>query len=321
MKNGAVTKSRPFQSTPSVWRETVSAVVSVAMSDHFNPLPPCGGRPYGTLSEVSDVEFQSTPSVWRETLALAAIRMAIKNFNPLPPCGGRRFSGTVLLSLLSFQSTPSVWRETAASANHGKCLAISIHSLRVEGDPLVQLQSPSKAISIHSLRVEGDYRGVNLAAIKDNFNPLPPCGGRLLPLCVSGFCILISIHSLRVEGDMQRAGERKVRAAFQSTPSVWRETTSWTRPKNRWRFQSTPSVWRETQRATVQCLIVPISIHSLRVEGDMLQIGYYLQTTFQSTPSVWRETPSPAPSREIFGISIHSLRVEGDPLPICQTLQ
>ena len=44
MKNGAVTKSRPFQSTPSVWRETVSAVVSVAMSDHFNPLPPCGGR-------------------------------------------------------------------------------------------------------------------------------------------------------------------------------------------------------------------------------------------------------------------------------------
>ena len=33
-------------------------------------------------------------------------------------------------------------------------------------------------------------------------------------------------------------------------------------------FQSTPSVWRETQILRVKSDLVPISIHSLRVEGD-----------------------------------------------------
>ena len=35
-----------------------------------------------------------------------------------------------------------------------------------------------------------------------NFNPLPPCGGRLNVLDAIVFAILISIHSLRVEGDV-----------------------------------------------------------------------------------------------------------------------
>ena len=55
---------------------------------------------------------------------------------------------------------------------------ISIHSLRVEGDPdTAQRQSP-RYISIHSLRVEGDA-----------FKTFGQCN------------IGISIHSLRVEGD------------------------------------------------------------------------------------------------------------------------
>ena len=57
-------------------------------------------------------EFQSTPSAWRETPIMA-----------LP-----------VLGLTPFQSTPSAWRETAETAGISHTLAISIHSLRMEGD-------------------------------------------------------------------------------------------------------------------------------------------------------------------------------------------
>ena len=134
---------------------------------------------------------------------------------------------------------------------------ISIHSLRVEGD-----QEPRRCdtggalISIHSLRVEGDFYGLQHSLTPLHFNPLPPCGGRHLhpglprsqpnfnplPPCggrrfaqINAIIIVISIHSLRVEGDLYLLSDARARA-FQSTPSVWRETapaitTSW-QPRN-----------------------------------------------------------------------------------------
>ena len=82
-------------------------------------------------------------------------------------------------SSIAFQSTPSAWRETGrytwvASAE----MLISIHSLRVEGDPFARFVILVCVISIHSLRVEGD-----------KCNSIRFVGGS------------ISIHSLRVEGD------------------------------------------------------------------------------------------------------------------------
>ena len=38
---------------------------------------------------------------------------------------------------------------------------------------------------------------------------------------------------------------------------------------------------------------IPISIHSLRVEGDILSARSIKDCIFQSTPSVWRETVAP----------------------------
>ena len=79
-------------------------------------------------------------------------------------------------------------------------------------------------------------------------------------------------------------------------------------------FQSTPSAWRETNCFLCQCCHINISIHSLRMEGDLdvkvLDSGtcgisiHYLRmegdpvgkfqhspvALFQSTPSAWRET-------------------------------
>ena len=101
----------------------------------------------------------------------------------------------------------------------------------------------------------------------------------------------ISIHSLRVEGDLRFFVQALCNPAFQSTPSVWRETVPLSFFDSILVFQSTPSVWRET--CWNHCLIdvLKISIHSLRVEGDSGQFNAVPPDgLFQSTPSVWRET-------------------------------
>ena len=60
----------------------------------------------------------------------------------------------------------------------------------------------------------------------------------------------------------------------------------------------------------------PISIHSLRVEGDGVTPRQQLpRQQFQSTPSVWRETGMIIAAAQVLRISIHSLRVEGDYRP------
>ena len=56
--------------------------------------------------------------------------------------------------------------------------AISIHSLRVEGDRQRSALHVNAVISIHSLRVEGDAASMIGVKFSVNFNPLPPCGGR-----------------------------------------------------------------------------------------------------------------------------------------------
>ena len=211
-----------FQSTPSVWRETVFSVF------------------YGKI-----LPFQSTPSVWRETqrataqcltvlISIHSLRVegdesidiktdAENDFNPLPPCGGRRPILFKLLSKIYFNPLPPCG---------GRHVPTSLATL--------------EKISIHSLRVEGDRRKPCSLYCLLYFNPLPPCGGR--PCCGSAmwnFCS-ISIHSLRVEGDAVSGEDGSFTFEFQSTPSVWRETTSIITSSATNPFQSTPSVWRET---------------------------------------------------------------------------
>ena len=214
-------------------------------------------------------------------------------FNPLPPCGGRHIKRWALtegedISIHSLRVEGDPSYVASLSLN----LPISIHSLRVEGD----WQPPgydtlTAAISIHSLRVEGDEATRKRGGRERHFNPLPPCGGR-----------------------QKQSTPKQKRRAFQSTPSVWRETApvihvtcqcrdfnprppcggrrhgSQGRDGRLYTFQSTPSVWRETGHGQQDCRPYPISIHSLRVEGDRRIL------TMQ----------------EEGAISIHSLRVEGD---------
>ena len=58
---------------------------------------------------------------------------------------------------------------------------------------------------------------------------------------------------------------------------------------------------------------IRISIHALRVEGDVHKCGEVnLRSRFLSTPSGWRATFAKVLCGCILMISIHALRVEGD---------
>ena len=269
-----------FQSTPSVWRETRSCCCSWRSCSYFNPLPPCGGRH-----------------------AFIRLFVAGLHFNPLPPCGGRleEVVDTAIIKL--FQSTPSVWRETIDFTTFKGLYGISIHSLRVEGD----------SCRIGQRIIHGEFQSTPsvwretmlpmiLISIVINFNPLPPCGGRLngnldisgftnfnpLPPCggrpwgqlLSAPHYTISIHSLRVEGDASALFSTSKSSHFNPLP---------------------PCGGRPTADVTPGKEHV-ISIHSLRVEGDAGDL-YRAELTdlFQSTPSVWRETMPSVLANDLLG--------------------
>ena len=168
-----------FQSTPSAWRETQDqgtgkrgteisihslrmegddrkTVVFLPLVISIHSLRMEGDRSEAAMARPT-TEFQSTPSAWRETSLSRLEIYRQSNFNPLPPHGGR----------------PPTERDDK------RRLAISIHSLRMEGDIKRYLITVRRMeISIHSLRMEGDFRSWHCVDRTD-----------------------ISIHSLRMEGD------------------------------------------------------------------------------------------------------------------------
>ena len=139
--------------------------------------------------------------------------------------------------------------------------------------------------------MEGDSTQPFLPFPLRNFNPLPPHGGRPNPQIVFSASVI-----------------------FQSTPSAWRETIAFYFGTQTEKFQSTPSAWRETEVERDPYFELIISIHSLRMEGDIIGGIVFCKSgiisihslrmegdqsillritssgSFQSTPSAWRET-------------------------------
>ena len=101
----------------------------------------------------------------------------------------------------------------------------------------------------------------------------------------------ISIHSLRMEGDNRRQQPQAKASHFNPLPPHGGRLDKITEQDYADLFQSTPSAWRETCRVRTSFLLGDISIHSLRMEGDLV-------------------LPPGHKQREL--ISIHSLRMEGD---------
>ena len=146
----------PFQSTPSAWRETSVGGVRERGSLYFNPLPPRGGRQHSVRVHkpllcisihslrVEGDRRSSYPAVMC-LISIHSLRMegdksdaasvfVLGNFNPLPPRGGRLISGNYFVTILHFNPLPPRGGRRPRAGTGSLARAISIHSLRVEGD-------------------------------------------------------------------------------------------------------------------------------------------------------------------------------------------
>ena len=260
--------------------------------------------------------FLSTPSGWRATRPRQLLQPEAK-FLSTP--SGWRATGkrdNIRPARQIFLSTPSGWRATRRAPRlPGITCVISIHALRVEGDPDTDGDgfpdqyfyprppgggrhqyrvrcNPERKISIHALRVEGDGRHP-LTRLRDrrHFYPRPPGGGRP-----------------RVRLSLRR------RSTFLSTPSGWRATGLVVLiPAHAVDFYPRPPGGGRPPLFSHSPCNTPISIHALRVEGDSLLRRFSKAVLqFLSTPSGWRATARAQRFGRIFCISIHALRVEGD---------
>ena len=135
-----------------------NAKYTIIRKKDFYPRPPGGGRPKNIELCKKGVLFLSTPSGWRATGDDRRRRNADVDFYPRLPGGGRPVALDTTLT------------------HEG----ISIHALRVEGDPeQLQARAGKYVISIHALRVEGDARPSCPPCRQiRHFYPRPPGGGR-----------------------------------------------------------------------------------------------------------------------------------------------
>ena len=148
---------------------------------------------------------------------------------------------------------------------------ISIHALRVEGDIILpRIRYDRRKISIHALRVEGDALRVRMGRSmrQISIHALRVEGD--VSVLTFGLVAIISIHALRVEGDY-RCGIIKCKdKKFLSTPSGWRATNPLL-PEgfDLHYFYPRPPGGGRRDSGNYYPIGKPISIHALRVEGDL----------------------------------------------------
>ena len=231
-----------------------------------------------------------------DSACTATTRYHLRDFYPRPPGGGRLRAHTAI------RSRPP----------------ISIHALRVEGDPDTDGDgfpdqyfyprppgggrhqyrvrcNPERKISIHALRVEGDCCRNNLGVLARYFYPRPPGGGRrFIYADTDSLHLDISIHALRVEGDGRHPLTRlRDRRHFYPRPPGGGRPRVRLSLRRRSTFLSTPSGWRATG------LVVLIPAHA---------VDFYPRPPGGGRPPLFSHSPCNTP------ISIHALRVEGDSL-------
>ena len=153
---------------------------SLAQLTYFNPRPPCGGRRTKTARCRCSNHFNPRPPCGGRLLTPSR-PAAIANFNPRPPCGGRRTNRHTRPGPCRFQSTSSVWRTTEPYDLDSNKITLFQSTSSVWRTTLHDLTAKSNdiGISIHVLRVEDDIIRTNSVGYGGDFNPRPPCGGRL----------------------------------------------------------------------------------------------------------------------------------------------
>ena len=235
----------------------------------FYPRPPRGGRRWPPL---------------KSTLLHG-------DFYPRPPRGGRQEIPYSQYTVKEFLSTPSARRATrkikmllngiiflsTPSARRATFLAIERHDQTI--------------ISIHALREEGDEPKSCTDYTAWDFYPRPPRGGR--PISSIAFCAAVNFYPRPPRGGRLHCTScTRWKRAFLSTPSARRATIPSPPVCRRCSnfYPRPPRGGRLSVPDTID-VIVEISIHALREEGD----------------GVLADLPAVG-----LVISIHALREEGD---------
>ena len=242
---------------------------SIRRMRNFYPRPPRGGRPsHGRFSPFCHAI--SIHALREEgDSASPLLQKDEKDFYPRPPRGGRRSQRAAHLRLLeiSIHALREEGDQRFPSAAL-RPLKISIHALREEGDLKIVSDMVTELISIHALREEGDRLSRSLFSFTLDFYPRPPLGGRPGLFCFKGVNIL-----------------------FLSTPSARRATSSHsprnTEPSD---FYPRPPRGGRPKPVDYKKEDIPISIHALREEGDVVTLAKGLGGGFLSTPSARRAT-------------------------------
>ena len=239
-------------------------------SNHFNPLPPHGGRhvillsgtPTGGIS-IHSLRMEGDSGALSRSvhfhISIHSLRME-GDSNPQ----------NVLHKAYQFQSTPSAWRETIAGGDTYVVIYL------FQSTPSAWRETQSKTIC------ETDF---------GNFNPLPPHGGRPAKQREK-------IRENRFQSTPSAWRETSISVYiihlivyFNPLPPHGGRLYNFDNVFCVELFQSTPSAWRETCLTSVEIPEGTISIHSLRMEGDFpCVVKVACWKIFQSTPSAWRET-------------------------------
>ena len=188
------------------------------------------------------------------------------HFYPRPPGGGRPEKPSCRHRMDRFLSTPSGWRATEISGIDD--VFLNFYPRPPGGGRLLVNDFVMQAM---------------------NFYPRPPGGGRPLRLSLlCGLFLFLSTPSgWRATALVARTA---ILTTFLSTPSGWRATCFALYFSRASPFLSTPSGWRATRQAQGGLRKPYISIHALRVEGDLKTTSLLLSGEFLSTPSGWRAT-------------------------------
>ena len=165
------------------------------------------------------LQFLSTPSARRATQRRRAARRARQISIHALREEGDPLSFPWEYGPAEFLSTPSARRATQLVFCFIHQIVISIHALREEGDlcRTCRVIVRDLFLSTPSAR-RATRRAGSMPAVRTNFYPRPPRGGRLLPGADRGGPWAISIHALREEGDPSGAVHRPGHCDFYPRP-------------------------------------------------------------------------------------------------------
>ena len=147
---------------------------------------------------------------------------------------------------------------------------ISIHALLAESDvnDRDNVRCHSQFLSTLSLRRATSLPN-NTALSGFDFYPRSPCGERLILDDIKQCAQIISIHALLAESDLQWTAGRIISAAFLSTLSLRRATTSRLHKiLADWDFYPRSPCGERPFPSAIKLLAKQISIHALLAESD-----------------------------------------------------